>query len=515
MIRDWRWPGFTPAAQGSTLSFRHSFCAMLGVSLVIMLSSLDQTIIGNALPAIVAELDGFRLYAWAATSYLLCSMVSIPIFGRMGDYFGRKPFVLLSTVVFMLASVACAKADSMIALVLGRAMQGIGGGMIIGSAFACIPELFPDTRRRLRWQIILSTASSVANATGPLLGGILTSTLGWRSIFLINIPFGLLALACAWRFIPYYPPKHDHKIRVDWGGAVLTVSTLAGLQLFLDRLPHADWLWLPLLGALTLVSGLLLYRCERTSPDALLPPHIFGTDALRRLFLMAILTGAIMYVLLFYLPLLFQGGFGISPKEAGILVTPLALLMTIGAIINGRIMTRVSNPNFLLFGGVGALVVCSLGFAMVGKAATFGQLLSLTIVGGFGLGFTMLTLTVFTQTLSPDAYIGIATAMQKSLRLVGGMLGAAAMSALLSWLYHCRITTTFDGLGYRDAVAIFSDPQILMPGNSKELSRLPGPMVQQARDVLRETLSVGFWLLSSVGVWALLIFRRVPKIALN
>lgn len=154
----------------ASLTFRQALLAMLGVSLVLMLSALDQTVIGNALPSIVAELNGFDLYAWVATGYLLASIVTIPVFGRLGDYYGRKPFVIAATLIFTLASLLCAMADSMAALVAGRALQGIGGGMLVGTAFACIPELFPDTRQRLRWQIMLSSCFSIVNATGPGLG---------------------------------------------------------------------------------------------------------------------------------------------------------------------------------------------------------------------------------------------------------------------------------------------------------------------------------------------------------
>ncbi len=515
MMRVWPWRGLRPTDRAAGLSFRQSFCAMLGISLVMMLSSLDQTIIGNALPSMVAELDGFEYYAWIATSYMLCSMIAIPVFGRLGDYFGRKPFVLAATLTFTLASAGCAMATTMGGLVVGRALQGIGGGMIIGSAFASIPELFPDTKRRLRWQIMLSMVSSVANAAGPVLGGVLTSAFGWRSIFLINLPLGALALVWAWRFIPYYTPVHGRKIRVDWAGAGLTVTTLVGLQLFVDRLPEADSLWLPLLGGLTLASGLMLYRCERNAQDPLLPPHLFGTDSLRRLFGLAILMGAMMYVLLFYLPLLFQGGYGYSPKDAGLLVTPLALLMTFGAIVNGRIVTRLKHPNLLLYFGIGALTLCSLGFAMAGAGASFGHLIALSVLGGMGLGFTMLNLTVFTQSLAPAEYLGIATAMQKSLRLVGGMLGAAAMATLLSWLYARRVSGLFEALHHTEAAAYFRNPQVLVPGTQQGAAPYPAFMFEQARAQLRETLATGLWLLAAAGGCSLFILRKLPRIKLQ
>lgn len=165
-------------SSGQVLPFRESLLAMLGIAFVVMLVALDQTVVGTALPTVVAELQGFEYYAWVATAYLLMSVITVPIFGRLGDYYGRKPFVMVSIVVFTLASALCGMATSMPFLVLARGLQGIGGGMLVGTAFACIPDLFPDSHVRLRWQVMMSAAFGIANAVGPSLGGVLTEEIG-------------------------------------------------------------------------------------------------------------------------------------------------------------------------------------------------------------------------------------------------------------------------------------------------------------------------------------------------
>lgn len=185
------------------LPFRESLLAMLGIAFVVMLVALDQTVVATALPTVVAELQGFEYYAWVATAYLLTSVITVPIFGRLGDYYGRKPFVLASIVVFLAASVLCGMANNMLFLVGARALQGIGGGMLVGTAFACIPDLFPDSHVRLRWQVMMSTAFGLANALGPSLGGVLTEWFGWRAVFYINVPVGVLGLLFAWRYLPH------------------------------------------------------------------------------------------------------------------------------------------------------------------------------------------------------------------------------------------------------------------------------------------------------------------------
>src|SRR5476649_1571980 len=270
-------------APPAALNFRRALLAMLGLSLTLMLSALDQTVIGNTMPYIVADLGGFDLYAWLATGYLLTSIVTVPIFGRLGDYFGRKFFVVAATLVFTLASLLCAQADSMLMLVLWRALQGIGGGMLIGTAFACIPELFPEVRRRLRWQILLSSAFSIVNALGPTLGGILTEHYGWRSVFYLNVPCGVLALVMAWRYLPYIKPRRRHGIQLDWLGALLVMLLLGSLQLgvtgmssHMNRLGVTAWLLASLLSLLGLIGQ------QQRAAAPLLPPVLFAPGTLRQ-----------------------------------------------------------------------------------------------------------------------------------------------------------------------------------------------------------------------------------------
>src|SRR3954452_1090829 len=180
------------------LPFRESLLAMIGISLVNMLVALDQTVVSTALPSIVSDLKGFEYYAWIVTSYLLASVVTVPVFGRLGDFFGRKPFVIAAISTFTLASVLCGFAQSMQFLIVMRALQGVGAGMMVGTAFAAIPDLFPDPHSRVRWQVVMAAAYGIGTAAGPSLGGWMSEHLGWRSTFLINLPVGAAALYFIW-----------------------------------------------------------------------------------------------------------------------------------------------------------------------------------------------------------------------------------------------------------------------------------------------------------------------------
>ncbi|WP_416427589.1 MFS transporter [Pseudomonas sp. App30] len=493
----------------SALTFKQALLAMLGLSLVLMLSALDQTVIGNALPSIVAQLQGFELYAWVATGYLLASIVTIPIFGRLGDYYGRKPFVLAATVIFTLASLVCALANDMLVLVLGRALQGVGGGMLIGTAFACIPELFPDTRQRLRWQILLSALFSVVNAIGPGLGGYLTGAFGWRSVFYINLPLGAVALCFAWRYLPHYRPLQSRAIRLDWLGALLIAVALGSLQLFVEWLGQAQVWGSAILGAVCIAAAVALWCWERRCSEALLPAALFRSPSVRLLFVLSLLAGAIMFSLLFYLPLLLQGSYGYSPQDAGLLITPLALSITLGAIVNGRIITHLRNPNLIPLAGFAVLLVACAGLALVGLHASFHALLGLILLAGLGLGFILMNLTVFTQTLAERQFLGIATALTQSLRLVGGLLGTAVMGVLVKLLYASHLQGAFIAAGQPDALPRFIDPQVLLKAGGDPA------LLQLARQALAQALGSGLLLCAGLGVLALWVLYRLPPVALT
>ena len=512
-------------SSGQVLPFRESLLAMLGVSFVTMLVALDQTVVGTALPTIVADLKGFALYAWVATSYLLASVITVPIFGRLGDYYGRKPFVIASIIVFTGASVLCGMANDMLSLVLARGLQGIGGGMLVGTAFACIPDLFPDPHVRLRWQVMMSSAFGIANAVGPSLGGFLTQYYGWRAVFYVNLPVGLLSLFFVWRFLPHLRHvTHEGRMRLDWLGAVLIAAALGCFQLFVELLPrHGATPLKSLLVAASVVCAIGLWKWEQRAPQPMLPTEMFRHRSLSALFTLSVLGGFSMFSLLFYAPLLFQGGFGLSPRDAGIVVTPLVVCITIGSILNGRIVTRIRNPNAMLYAGFALLALSCLGVAVSTRAMPHAVLMTFMLLGGFGLGFVMPNLTVFAQQTAGREHLGIATALLQSLRMIGGMIGTALTGTLVSHLYAS---------GVRDALvrdhadawfADFSDPQVLInhDAQSRLIEQL-GPaghnglaLLEGARESLVGAIHIGIALAALVAVWAIWHSRRVPLVKLS
>ncbi|KWF32968.1 disulfide bond formation protein DsbA [Burkholderia diffusa] len=516
-----------PTARHSSaqaLSFRESLLAILGISFVFMLVGLDQTVVGTALPTIVSQLKGFELYAWVATSYLLTSVITVPIFGRLGDYYGRKPFVVASIVVFTGASVLCGMANDMLWLVFARGLQGVGGGMLIGTALACIPDLFPDSVVRLRWQALISAAFGIANAIGPSLGGVMTQYYGWRSVFYVNVPVGLLSLFFVWRYLPRLRHvEHDVKMRVDWLGALLIALMLGAFQLFVEWLPKYGIAgWSTSLLVIALVSAAVLWHWEKRCTQPILPFDMFANRALSTLFVLSILSGFSMFSVLFYAPLLFQGGFGMSPKDAGVAITPLVVFITIGSIVNGRIVTRIRNPNVMLQLGCVLLALACVGIAVARRATPESVLMALMAVGGIGLGFVLPNLTIFAQQMAGRPHLGIATALLQSLRMVGGMIGTAITGTLVGQMYGRSVRHTLGADHALHWSARLADPQVLIDRQAQRL--LMGEMtnaghngvvlLESARESLVAAIHLGMAVAAVVAAYAVWHCGRMPFVKL-
>lgn len=502
---------------------------MLGIGMVNMLIALDQTIVSTALPSMVAELNGFDYYAWIAVAYLLGSVVSVPVFGRLGDFFGRKPFVVAAIALFTLSSVACGLAPSMFTLVLARAVQGISGGMMVGCAFASLADLFPDPRERLKWQVVLAGSYGIATACGPSLGGFLSEHYGWRSTFLINIPIGLLGLFFVVRHLPRFPRPVRGPIKLDWAGASLIAISLCCLQIFVEDVPqqglsHGN---LALLAGFV-VGGLLLVLVERRAVDPILPLDLFTEKRLVIMLILSVISGVAMFSLIFYVPLLLQGGFFMSPQQAGLAVTPLPVCIAIGSIINSKVIVRLNRPSSILNVGYGLLLCCCGGVAFADRGMPPALLAGFLACGGLGLGFLLNNLNVFGQQLVGRARVGLFTALLQSTRMIGGMLGTAALGALVAYRYARHMGGLIGSIrqptdAERGWLTMLADPQILVdePGRAAVLAGLRHASVagdfllDAARQTLVDAVHAGFLGIACLIVLALWLVRQVADVNLN
>lgn len=508
----------------TTLGFRQTLLAMLGLCFVLILVALDQTVIGTALPTVVAELHGFDLYAWVGTAYLLTSIITVPIFGKLGDEHGRKPFVLAAIVLFTAASMLCGWAQNMLQLVLARGTQGIGGGMLVATTFACIPDLFPDPKSRLRWQIMFSTSFGLANAVGPSMGGYLTEHWGWRSVFFVNLPVGLASLLFVSRYLPHIRHAEHEPKPLDWQGSALIALFLGSMQLLVEWWPqHKPVAWLLALGVVMVVSLVALIWWERRCSNPVLPMSLLSDRHLVPLFTLSLSMGFCMFAVMYYAPLMFQGGFGLSPNQAGLLITPFAVFITVGSIANGRIVTRLSSPNWMLYVGVALFWLAALALTQVTETTPHALVVAAMMTGGLGIGLLLPNLTLFTQASAPRHQLGVATAMLQSTRMMGGMLGTALVGTLVSHHYVQAVEQALVQRGQAQWLKWLSDPQILV--DAAEVARLNALVTQAGQDTaalldvarhgLVSAIHDGQWVVVGLMAVVAVLVKCVPPMNLH
>lgn len=430
-------PKSDQATSGIVISTREKALAMGGISIASMLVALDATIISTSMPTVAQALNGMDLYSWVGTGYFLSLSATILIFGRMGDMFGRKPMMIVSLAMVAICSLLCGVAQSMSQLIVFRIIQGVGAAMMIATSFAAPADLFPDVRQRVQWLILVSMGYGVANSLGPLLGGVMTESFGWRSTFMVIPVVGVTAIFMIWKYFPRLPPTAGQEKTIDWYGAALIVlgigCLLVGIQLLSGRhsLGIGSAIGLICLG---LVFGGVLFWVEKQVSNPIFPLRIIMTRESRLLNMVSMIAGAIMFILIFYVPLLLQDVFNHSPRQAGLLMTPMVTGMPLGSIINGRLYPRQNEPRrLMLLGGILMSVGCLGTLALSPSSPDWLILISLGLAG-LGLGFLLPNFTLGAQMLSAKQDIGVASGLIQTSRALGSAIGMAASGLLIAKL---------------------------------------------------------------------------------
>jgi EmrB/QacA subfamily drug resistance transporter len=507
--------------------------AMLGISLAILLSALDQTIVGTALPRIVAELHGFDLYAWVATSYLLTSTIMVPIMGKLGDLYGRKRFLLTSIVIFVGASAAAGAAPSMLVLILARGVQGIGAGMLQATAFTSVGDMFPQPERRARWQGIITSTFGLASVIGPSLGGIMTDTLGWRSVFYVNLPIGLLAIVVLIFTLPASLSPRVPNARIDWAGAATITLGISALLLAVEW-GGSEFAWTSptILGLLGLSLALLVafVLIERKAPEPLLPLDLFKLRTVAVCSMISLLIGFALFGLVFYTPLFVQGALGLSPSAAGAVQTPLVVVMAVGSLISGQTFARTKRARPLLYTGAVVLALGSLLLTQVSTVVNHLLLSAELALCGLGVGMLLPMLTVIVQSTVPRRRLGVSTAMIQFLRLIGSTLGTAVIGAIVSSIFAARLAASIPPATDTRLAAALHDPQALVSPDAQARAQAlaqqigeRGPaQLQQILAAGRQALAAGvrsgYWLSFGAAVAVLLLIlllRNLDAVAMT
>ena len=421
---------------------------MIGVLLAMLLSALDQIIVGTALPRIVRELGGANHYTWVITSYLLASTVTVPIYGKLSDLFGRKWFFFSGIAIFLVGSILCGLSQNMPELIAFRAIQGIGGGAIMGNAFAIVGDLF-SPRERGKWQGIMGGVFGLASVIGPALGGFLTDNASWRWVFYVNIPLAIIAMG----FIGLRMPRVRSAIAdktIDYLGAILLTGTLVPMLLALS-LGGSTFAWgsvqIISMIALAVVSLAGFIAAERKAAQPILPLDLFTNRTFTISVLITFLTSAALFGAIVYIPLFAQLVLGASATASGTILTPLMIGLIGSSIISGQLISRTGRYKALALGGL-VLLVIGLGWlATVGVATTQPWLIARMIVTGMGLGLTTPIFNIAVQNAFDSSRIGVVTAGTQLFRSIGGVVGTAVLGSMFNNTL-ARNTTSLSSLPF-------------------------------------------------------------------
>jgi MFS family permease len=407
---------------------------MAGVAVTIILVAFDSTIVGTTLPRVAQELGGMSLYAWVGSGYLLASAITIPIFGRLGDLYGRKPFILASVAILAIGSVLCGLSQTMQHLIAARTLQGLGGGMMIATAFAAPADLFPDPLRRVRWQALLSTAFAMASGIGPVLGGLVTEAFGWRAAFAVTPITAVFGLFLLFRYFPNIRPPRTPGVRVDWVGGLLLILAVGAPMLTIEvgfAQPAHPVAALGL-AALAVAALIALVFYERRHPQPMFPMRVLAPVESRLLNGIAVMVGAVMFVLIYYAPLLLQTELGVSPSRAGALMIPLVAGIPVGSLINGQLYPRMTQPQRLLTLGSAMLGLGCLAVITFDKETSSAVIAAVFLLCGAGLGFLLPNLTLFMQMICERRDVGMASALVQMTRAFGSALGVALAGVVIA-----------------------------------------------------------------------------------
>jgi EmrB/QacA subfamily drug resistance transporter len=396
----------------------------LGLLLGMALGAVEATVVATAMPTVIARLGGLEHFSWVFSAYLLASTASVPVWGRLSDLRGRRRLYLIGTAIFVVGSTLAGASQSMLQLVLSRAIQGLGAGAIVPLSLTIIGEIY-TLQERARMQAVFSGVWGVASIAGPLLGGYITDTLSWRWIFLINIPLGVLAGLVVARALPEAWAARAH--RVDWTGAALLTGAITALLIGLSDVggPRSPWF----LASLAFAVGLgMAYR--RTAhpilPFALLSQRLISLSNT-----VAFLVGMALFGAVAFVPLFVQATQGVSATRAGQVLTPLFLGWVTTSIIGVRMMLRVGY-RITAQVGVGLVTASFLGLAWFADGARSGTLMGIMGLLGCGMGLSMMSLLLHVQRTVGRAELGLATSLNQFSRSIGGAVGVAAMGAILA-----------------------------------------------------------------------------------
>jgi EmrB/QacA subfamily drug resistance transporter len=521
-----------PAAQPEAQQAPHPvnvWPIMSGVLLAMLLASLDQTVVSTAMPRVITALQGFDRYAWVTTAYMLTSTVTVPIYGKLSDLIGRKIVFMGGILLFLIGSALSGASQSMNELIVFRALQGLGAGATMPIAIAIVGDLFPP-KERGKIQGVTGSIWGLAAIIGPTLGGWITDGPGWRWVFYINLPLGIVTLAVLAILMPPLRPASTRS-RVDWLGALLLVAGTVPLLLAFtwagSTYPWASIQIIALLvGAAIVLALFVAYEMRIDQP--ILNPRLFKNVIFADSILISFLIGAGMFGAISFIPLFVQGVIGSSATGSGAVLTPLMVTAIAGSIVSGQLMSRWGRYRIIAITGLVIMIAGNLLLLRLDVHSGNVDVVAGMLVLGLGMGFGMALYTIVVQNAFPRERLGEVTAALTFFRSIGGTIGLALMGSFLTSRFTANLRADLSPAARAGipgpVLDHLSNPQVLLSTQSRAalqvaLSHLPngtvllGDLTQAIRAALAGTLHevyiVGL-VIAALALVAAFFLKEIP-----
>ena len=431
------------------LTHRQIVTILIGLMMGMFLAALDQTIVATSIRTIADDLHGLDQQAWATTAYLITATIVTPLYGKLGDIYGRKKLFIFAISIFIVGSALASFATSMYSLAAFRAVQGMGAGGLMSLALAIIGDIVP-ARERAKYQGYFLAVFGTSSVAGPVIGGFFAGAdsifgvTGWRWVFLVNVPIGLAALVVVSRTLHLRHQRLDH--RIDWTGAFLLSAALVPLLIVLEQ--GREWGWGSgrswagyVISAVAAVA--FVWQELRMKEEAILPLAMFRNKTVGVASVASVIIGVAMFGGLASLPLYLQIVKGASPTEAGLQLIPLVGGIMVGSISSGQIISRTGRYRIFPIIGSGLLVLGLFAFHFIQYDTPLWQTMVIMVFFGMGLGFNFQPLTLAVQNAVPPQQIGVATSTATTTRQLGGTIGTAVFLSILFSTVPERISSAF------------------------------------------------------------------------